>query len=231
MKIAIVSDIHGNQVAFKALLQEARSLKVDYFFVLGDIVGYYYHPELIIEWIEEWPHLFIQGNHEMMLSRVIKGKLKEENIRQNYGSGIAQALTNLPPATIEKLTNLPVTENVVIDNVRFQLSHGTPWDRDHYVYPDSPTTLLERCASYEADFVFLGHTHRPFTFCSGNTVVTNVGSVGQARDKGGFASWVTVDTKNKAMQFHRTAYHIDDILSQISVLDPEVPYLREVLQR
>ncbi len=45
MKIAILSDIHGNQYALKQVLDCARRDDIEKIFILGDFVGYYYSPE------------------------------------------------------------------------------------------------------------------------------------------------------------------------------------------
>ena len=67
MKIAVLSDIHGNNLALKLVLDEARILGVERLFILGDIVGYYYHPEEVIHLLNDWHKEMIQRNHESML--------------------------------------------------------------------------------------------------------------------------------------------------------------------
>ena len=47
MKIAIISDLHGNHYALEEVLKEARTEKIEKILVLGDIVGYYCNPEKI----------------------------------------------------------------------------------------------------------------------------------------------------------------------------------------
>jgi predicted phosphodiesterase len=48
MKIAIISDIHGNYDALKAVLKDIKKLKIDKIYCLGDIVNYYYEPHKCI---------------------------------------------------------------------------------------------------------------------------------------------------------------------------------------
>lgn len=48
MRIAFISDIHGNYDAFKAVLKDIKKLKVDKVYCLGDIVNYYYEPHKCI---------------------------------------------------------------------------------------------------------------------------------------------------------------------------------------
>ncbi len=54
MKIAVISDIHGNYDALVAVLKKAKTEGVEHLLVLGDIVGYYYHPDKILKALSEW---------------------------------------------------------------------------------------------------------------------------------------------------------------------------------
>ena len=64
MKIAILSDIHGNHFALKSVLKEASNYDVQKFLILGDIVGYYYSPDLVLKLLSNWDCHIIKGNHE-----------------------------------------------------------------------------------------------------------------------------------------------------------------------
>lgn len=234
MKIAIFSDIHGNSVALEAVLKEVRQLNIEHVFVLGDFVGYYYHPELVLEMLTEFRPTMIHGNHEVMLKEVLEDPQKGEEVRAQFGNGISLALERLSHEQVEMLTHLPPTANVTLDGMRFLLCHGTPWDNDEYVYPDASREVLEKCASQDADVVLLGHTHYPFVYSGKGAVVLNPGSVGQPRDRGGrgkLASWAVVDTANASIVLKRTAFDVAQVIAEAQTHDPEVRYLQEVFER
>ena len=54
MKIEIISDINGKYDALIEVLKKAKKEKVEHILVLGDIVGYYYHPDKILKLLSEW---------------------------------------------------------------------------------------------------------------------------------------------------------------------------------
>jgi len=54
MKIAVISDIHGNHYALSSVLDDCKKNEIELLFVLGDIVGYYYHPEIVLEMLKDW---------------------------------------------------------------------------------------------------------------------------------------------------------------------------------
>ncbi len=231
MKIAVLSDIHGNHLALKLVLDEARILGIERLFILGDIVGYYYHPDAVIELLKDWPKEMIQGNHEGMLKDAEEDFSTADAIRNKYGSGIDFALKKLSKQWIKELTELPSRMTRCIDGLQFELCHGSPWERDHYVYPDTHKDILDKCLISGADFVFLGHTHRPFFYQKDNTSVVNVGSVGQSRDRGSIANWAFVDTDNRTLVFKNTFYDSSSIIEEVKKNDPLLPYLYEFFLR
>lgn len=231
MKIGIVSDIHGNSVALEAVLREAEVQGIEHLFILGDLVGYYYHPDTVLKQLKKWPHDMIQGNHERMLGAARKSKHSARKIKEKYGSGIEMALRKIKEKDIQELLDLPKNKRVIIDGVRFALFHGAPWDENAYIYPDTEKEIMDKAASEDVDFVFLGHSHHPFIYKKGNTVVANVGSVGQARDEGGAACWGIVDTTNKKLTLKRTKFSASSIIDEVKKIDPGIPYLHEIFSR
>jgi len=84
MKIAILSDIHGNVFALDSVLNAVKKKGIDTLVIAGDFVGYYFWPKEMFSLLEGWNFLAIQGNHDQMA-----GKAKndddylEEKCRKN----------------------------------------------------------------------------------------------------------------------------------------------------
>lgn len=231
MRIAVLSDIHGNYLALDAVLKEVGEYGVKRIFVLGDLVGYYYHPDEVMKLLNEWPLELIQGNHEEILKRAVKDKVFLKQIYLKYGSGTNMAINKLSFAEIEELTNLPWKKMICIDGLSIVLVHGAPWERNYYVYPDSDQNVLNRCCVPGTEFIFLGHTHYPFVYKKDKCTVINVGSVGQARDRGGIASWGLLDTVERTVKLKTTQYDTTPLVNEVKLIDLHVPYLYKVLLR
>ena len=231
MKVAILSDIHGNAIALKTVLNKAASAGVEQLLVLGDLVGYYYQPATVMEMLSDWSTCILQGNHEAMLFKALSDAQYKKWVRQTYGHGIDIAIDELSEAFVTMLINAPVQKNITIDNCNFFLCHGAPWDSDEYIYPDAGNLVLDRCAQAVADFVFMGHTHYPFMSFRNATLLVNAGSVGQARDIGGYACWAIVDTTNRTVVQYRTKYNVQKIEATAKRIDPDKPFLCDVLKR
>lgn len=231
MKIAVLSDIHGNHYALEEVLNEAKKIGIQKIFVLGDIVGYYYHPEKVLTMLSEWDYEIIKGNHEVILQDLFEKKIDAEKIIEKYGKGHEYALKKIDTKTLNWLFSLPAQKSITIENVSFQLNHGSPRSIDEYLYPDSPYDQLEQCNSEKHDFVLIGHSHYSFSFRCSNSTLINCGSVGQSRQKGGHAYWVVIDTNNKSYQIKVSSYNPSILIDEIEKIESKIGYSSNVLLR
>lgn len=231
MKIAVISDIHGNCDALIEVLQKARKEKVEHLLILGDLVGYYYHPDEILKLLSEWSFDIIKGNHEEILEDLIADPAIGNSIRLKYGSGHQEAIKTLTNQQLNFLRDLPVTKSVRFNDISILMCHGSPWSNDYYIYPDCDNETIRKCDSKEHDFVLIGHSHYAFAFKNANSILINPGSVGQSRQMGGKASWAIINTINGCFQLLTTDYEVEKLLSEIEEKDADIKYLSEILIR
>ncbi len=216
MKVAFLADIHANLSALQAVLGVARSRNVERLLLLGDYVGYYYESEEVLQELLAWPHAAVRGNHERML---FEGWESEEiacQQRERYGVGLDVARATLSPASLMWLKALPDRLSVDLDGIALELCHGSPFDPDKYVYPDTSPEVLERCVVPGRDLVAMGHTHYPMLAVQRGVILLNPGSVGQPRDVGGIASWAILDTKARTIVPMRTPYDPTILLAEVA---------------
>jgi predicted phosphodiesterase len=230
MKIAMLSDIHGNSAALAVTLTEARQAGAQHLLIAGDLVGYYYDIAGVLMALEPWPRTVIGGNHERMLSKVRTDAGAATAYRERYGSALDVAVETLAPAVLDSLCVLPSQVEVELDGVHFLLCHGSPADQDEYVYPNATPEVMARCL-HPGKVVQTGHTHYPMIAARDDALLVNAGSVGQPRDLGGFSSWALFDTATGIVAPRRTAYDIGVLQAEARLRDPHLPYLAEVLTR
>lgn len=230
MNIAILSDIHGNAFALREVLNVAKQFVVKKIFVLGDLVGYYYEPDVVLDLFSDWDTVFIRGNHEEIMSEILNGELSFEYAKKRYGSGHRIAIDKLSDEQIKQLISLPVHRRIKIGNSSFDLYHGSPIEKYMYLYPDSDPELLNNCDS-DADFVLVGHSHYEFIHRNKNSLLINVGSVGQSKSKGGVACWSMINTISKTVKIMHTPYPVEELLKQVERIDPDVAYLKTILKK
>ena len=131
MKIAVISDIHGNLEAVEAVMKSIEKERCERIFVLGDYAMAGPEPANMIDWFmarsEDPKYTMIQGNTDLMIaeySEEVYQDLKEkaptmaEALKSDYW------LTN--PVQRNFLKSLPEQKLVEIENVKFLLVHGSP---------------------------------------------------------------------------------------------------------
>ena len=231
MKLALLGDIHGNQLALQVVLDAASSAGAESLLVTGDLVGYYYAPLEVLKMLQAWDRHVVRGNHEDMLNSVRSDPELLLQMDARYGTGLRTAIEQLDTQQLDELCNLPHPLEFVIDGCKVLLCHGAPWDVDQYVYPDAAPELLERCARQDLDLVVMGHTHYPMQHTSGKTLIANPGSVGQPRNRKPGASWALFDTTNRRLEFHQEHYDTSVLVAECRQHNPELTYLADVLER
>ena len=230
MRIAILSDIHGNIFALDAVIKQINEQEIDRVFFLGDLLGYYYFPQKVYQKLQKIKATSILGNHEQLLFDCIDGKVQVDQLTTKYGSGHKIALEQFSTEEIENLRNLPEQHFETIEGISIACFHGSPFDKNFYLYPDTEKDILLRCVS-GADFTFVGHSHYPFIVHLANGVLVNVGSVGQSRKKGGLASWCVLNLENSVVEMQSTHYDIKPLLDLVEKNDPTMSYLSSILKR
>ncbi|MES2105404.1 MAG: metallophosphoesterase family protein [Pseudomonadota bacterium] len=181
MRIALLSDIHGNLPALQAVLQDISLRAVDRIVNLGDSLSGPLFPRETAEFLmqQDWPQL--AGNHERQILEYKPG---------HGGESDGYALSTLTPDILDWLKSL--TGTLWLNDEVF-LCHGTPTTDLVYfletVEPGavrlaSPAEVDARLGSISARVVACGHTHIPHALRSSNgTLIVNPGSVGlQAYD-------------------------------------------------
>jgi predicted phosphodiesterase len=219
MRVAIVSDIHGNRQAFEAVLDAIEASGCQEMWCLGDLVGYGADPNACVELAREHAAICLAGNHDLG----VRGTLPLEQFSR--GAALAATWTQ-GVITAETRAFLDELEPVNLDEI-VGLYHASPRD-PVWEYVLSPLQA-ELCLDVQPDRVALiGHSHVALSFArfpgepaTGETRVDgtlltiaegewllNPGSVGQPRDGDPRAAWLSLDLDNWTADYHRVEYDI-----------------------
>ena len=231
MKIAIISDIHGNYSAYSKAKDIISNMDVDHIFFLGDMFGYYYEGLRIFRDLVTMDNVtMILGNHDQFFVEAYKtnDQIKIHDYIQKYGSSINTFLSDVTEDEIALLSSIPSQKDLVIDGIQFRLIHGGPEDSlNQRVYPDSNFNP----AWYEhSDMLILGHTHHRMLKKIEQKVILNPGSLGQPRD-GLPPSFAVLDTGTKEVTFIDVEFDTTSLIKTILDKQSEPTYLIEVLNR
>jgi len=216
MKIAIISDIHSNIDAFKAVLRDISERQCDVILCLGDLVGYYYWPEEVVSLLMNTDNVYaIKGNHEEMYFKSLVDSKYKESINLKYGSGINYTCDEISNTSLSYLKSLESSMDITLDGKNIGLFHGSPFSINQYVYPNSNQETFFNVTNNKFDVVLFGHTHHQFVSYFNETLIINPGSVGQARDVRGLSAYAIYDTRSEAVLPIRIKYETRDIVKKI----------------
>jgi len=214
-----------------AVLDAARKEGVDELLILGDLVGYYFHPDRVLALLEPWSKVMIRGNHEESLAQARVSARSLQSYEKRYGSGLRVALQTLNSQQLDELTALPNRKRLKSGTYNILMCHWSTWDTDQYIYPDADLEVFIRCFEGADDMIVAGHTHYSLLKKVGDSIFVNPGSVGQPRDWKPGAAWALLDTDCGEVSLRRESYDIDAVVAEARAAHPDMPYLFEVLLR
>ena len=202
MRILVLADMHANWPALSAIWHEP----FDACLFLGDLVEYGGDPIPCIDWIRRFATAAIKGNHDHSVAQRVSPNTGS-GLRRLAGETRQQHWSVLSPTHIKYLAQLPVTQTVQLDGLRFHLVHATPRDpMDEYLSDQSEQWKIQ-LAGIKADIVCVGHTHIPLHLDLGEWQLLNPGSVGQPRDGDPRAAYAIIT--NGRIELKRIPYDID----------------------
>ena len=211
-KIGIVSDIHSNYVALKAVFDEMVCLCVDKIIVAGDIIGGFVQPNQTADIIRKSGALAIHGNREDYLRHYLEGR--HENWKKfDQMKPITWTDKELTDDNKSYLLNLPAHITFDVCGTKFKVVHGTPRRVNELVYKHESEKIKEVLASVREDILICGHSHQQWNARVDGTLIINPGSAGLSFRKGGMAPYTILSHADGAWSVgeKQAAYSIEAV--------------------
>lgn len=188
MRIAIISDIHGNLEALRTTLKDIESRDIDKIFCLGDIVEKGHHPEECVKLVRENCEIVVQGNCDINFYPEKYTKSKHNIPVELMKARASRNLELVSEESREYLLNLPFSYEFYMSGSLIRIFHAHPEKQTNVIinedtYEDKYQMFLpsQNTISQEvADVVIYGHLHAPFMNKMYNKTLINVGSIGNS---------------------------------------------------
>ena len=225
MRHAIISDVHANESALRAVLTDAVDARADKVICLGDVLGYGPEPVAALELVYRCAHVCLAGNHDDAVSR----RFPVEDFTDFAAAAIARHRAALSQEAIDWLRRLPYT----CEFDGFACVHGDFSDPKHFNYILEPQDAQPSWKERPEQLLFVGHTHQPgifvvgasgsphllagvdFTLEDGKRYIVNPGSVGYPRSGACRSSYCIYDDQSRTVFFRTLPFDLDSYATKM----------------
>ena len=226
MRYAVISDIHANEQALRAVLSDAEANGAESVICLGDVVGYGPMPCETVSLVRSSCAIVTAGNHDDAVS----GRAGTEDFIGLASDAVARHREELSDDDRAWLRRLPY----VYEGDGFTACHGDFTEPEKFYYVDDTADAEANFAATGAKLMFVGHTHQPqifltgasgkvykieaqdFTVENGKRYIVNPGSTGYPREKDGkcVSSYVIYDSEQQTVTFHYLPLAISSVMQR-----------------
>ena len=215
MRVAVISDIHGNLTGLDACLADLHAQGgADVIIAAGDLCLDGPKPKKVLQRLEEIGAEAIKGNTDRYLSET--GSEKYEEIEDQQ---IAWTRRDLGEKYVEWLRDLPFSIRIGEDDNQLLVCHANPTNDDEHVWPDADDATLERLIGAErATTIAFGHLHLPYVRTWRGKMLVNVASAGLPKDGDARAGYAIFTERSGGweVKHRRVEFDVKRVATQIA---------------
>jgi len=240
MRLALISDIHGNAVALEAVLSDIRRRGADRIVILGDICFRGPEPKRALEMVRDLVHehdaLAIKGNTDEWTVRGIRPGEIPDPVRERMEREREWCASFLTKTELEWLEGLPHELLLPLGgDLVLHAFHATPDSLFDAVWPDASAEQIGSALlkDGQARIFAYGHVHFPYIRYVRGKAVLNTGSVGLPFDGLPQASYILLesDGRTHSAALVRVPYDVERAVRQFAIQDyPEAELMARVLR-
>ncbi|OIK12154.1 YfcE family phosphodiesterase [Bacillus sp. MUM 13] len=180
MKIAFISDIHGNAIALESVLKDIQKKNIDKIYVLGDLCYRGPDPRRSLDLVRSLNVEVVKGNaDEWVVRGVQKGEVPDQAL-ELMNREREWTVSQLQQSDIDYLDGLPAKLHFEVEGVSIHAFHATPVSLFEVITPNEDDQIIKAklMSSTDSQVYIYGHIHRPYIRYMNGKVIMNIGSVG-----------------------------------------------------
>jgi len=229
MRIAFISDIHGNATALDGVLADINQRNVEKIFVLGDLCFRGPEPQRSLDLVRSLNTEVIKGNADEWVVRGIKEGEVPDSALGMMCKERDWTFSQLDKASIDYLKNLPTELKLEYGKIRIHAYHATPYSLFEVVPPyESDQVIAEKMMGSDADIYIYAHIHKPYIRYINGRCIINIGSVGLPFDGLAKSSYAILEIQEERFQTSivRVDYNVNKVINQF--IEPDYPNLEQI---
>ena len=242
MRVALISDMHGNAVALRTVLEDVRREDVDLIVSLGDVAQGGPQPRECVDILRGLGCPCVYGNSDDFLITLDLGAepVEDDERRERLLDTARWSQEQLGADGLEFLGGFEPTVEIDVDGTKLVCCHATPQSNEDVILPDTPREDAERMiGNPAAQVVAAGHVHLQWLRRFSNLLWFCVGSVGlvyehkEPIDDVPFLPWCEFALFSEAgVDFRRIPFDVDELLAAARANDfPDVERYAATWQR
>lgn len=231
MKVAVLSDIHGNAVALNYAIKDLKSLGISKVIILGDVVMKGPMPSESLEIfrnsdleIVAW----VKGNTDLWFEEITDSFIPSTKREKELYTYYKYAKDNLEEDQLLFIKELPLECSITLNGIKVLCVHGTPQSIVEAIDGSVSEEEMKRAVKGVNEQVILsGHSHTSFIGEVDNKKVFNVGSVGNSLDGDNRISYGILDFTDNEVKLvnRRISYTSNEIIDMAA--NNNFPYIEE----
>ena len=225
MKFGVITDIHNNVIALRAVLDRLYQMHCDRIICCGDIIGIGPYPEETVREMMRIPELVaVRGNHDNYLLEGMPAEYpNEENMTPDEMEHHKWEHSMLSNESVAFLRSLPYRIDLTAEKLSISIMHTCMDGDGHFLgLKRNPTgsDLSAMFAGVNSDIIIYGHDHAR-NICKGDKLYINVGSLGcPSRDRNiARAGVLRIENGEAAIDPIDVTYDADSVIRQINAIN------------
>ena len=217
-RILLISDIHGNWPALRALAEQVEMSDYDYILNCGDSTVYAPFANEVLDWLRKYQAISILGNTDGKVLRLLKGKDFKKPRKAEKRIMYTHTAASLSPRNSQYLLGLEKRTSLQVANQRLGLFHGSPAKHTEFLFPTTPHERFRQLAKEsKVDIICTGHSHTAYHKIVAGTHFINPGSVGRMFDGSPTASFALLELDQRGLRvaLQRCSYDIEQVVARL----------------
>lgn len=215
MRIAILSDIHGNDVAFEAVVKDMEQFKVNYVVFLGDLVAKGPEPLACYKrMLALHPMVWLKGNTEYWLDNAMTEILPTSPANIKLLAYYDYMVKHMDGPSMDHLIGLQASTKIQMGHFDGLCCHGSIRDVNEGMDPiNNPGPLLSQLKGLNVAIILSGHTHEQYDHTLKGIRMINPGAVGSPQpNQKGFAEYAIMEAGNSfSIDFRQVPYNTEKL--------------------